>query len=160
MKRVSEQPADLAPDPVAERVLRSRPVLRSLWLLAGVLMLGTVLAICLMPLSVPPSGPVYNDKVMHVLTFIILTVWFAPLTGATAGKRRVVLVLALTTYGILIEFLQSFTEYRSAEFADLVADVGGILLGVLLLKLGLHRWPAFVEHGILRLPVKHQREPS
>jgi VanZ family protein len=129
------------------------PRLRALWLILGFLMLAGVLAICLVPLNLPPAAALYNDKVMHVLTFVLLTVWFGALQKQPGRGGQLKLVGALFFYAIAIEVLQSFTTYRSAEFADLVADLIGILLGGVLLRLGMSGWPGFIEKRILRLPI-------
>ena len=53
--------------------------------------------------------------------------------GCRAFPRRAVAVLcALLAYGGLIELLQSLTPYRSAEWADWLADGLGLLLGKVL----------------------------
>jgi VanZ family protein len=124
--------------------------LRILWWVLGLLMLAFVLVLCLVPLNLPPSAPVYNDKVLHVFTFTVLAVWFGALQAATVNKRLLLAALLLF-FGVMIEILQSFTAYRSAEFADFVADFGGVFLGLILLQLGLSRWPIFVETYIFRL---------
>ncbi len=136
------------PDSAAAPAIR----LRTLWFVLGILMLACVLAICLVPLNLRPVAAVYNDKVMHVLTFVLLTVWFGALQTQRARSAQIKLVAALFFYAIAIEVLQSFTTYRSAEFADLVADLIGILLGGILLRLGMSGWPAFIEKHIFRLP--------
>ena len=124
--------------------------LAKLWWALGALMLASVLAICLVPLHLPPSAELYNDKVMHVLTFVLLAVWFGALQSATL-KKRLLLAVLLLAFGIIIEILQSFTAYRSAEFADFVADAGGVVLGLVLLQLGFARWPVFIETHVFRL---------
>jgi VanZ family protein len=124
--------------------------LRALWLILGFLMLAGILAICLVPLNLPTEAMTYNDKVMHALTFVLLTVWFGALQKPHGRSGQLKLVGALFFYAIAIEVLQSFTTYRSAEFADLVADLIGILLGGILLRLGMSGWPIFIEKRILR----------
>ncbi len=124
--------------------------LRGVWWAGGCVLVGIVLYVCLTPLSVPPGATLYNDKVMHVLTFAFLAIWFGALLPA-AVISRVFLFLTLFGFGILIEVLQSFTAFRSAEFGDVVADGVGAMLGIALLYAGLMQWPRFVESRILRL---------
>jgi VanZ family protein len=65
------------------------------------------------------------DKANHVLAFGVLT-----LLGCLAYPGRTArIVLALFAYGVLIEVLQSFTGYRSAEVLDLLADAVGLAVG-------------------------------
>jgi VanZ family protein len=85
-----------------------------------------------------------------VLTFVILTVWFGGLQRNQSLRGRVILLATLCAYGVLIEILQSQTAYRSAELADLLADLLGIVVGLGLLSVGLYRWPAWVERYVLR----------
>ncbi len=83
-----------------------------------------VLALALLPpsIDVPSTG---WDKINHVLAFSVLT-----LLGARAYPRHIKTVLTgLLAYGGLIECLQSLTPYRSAEWADLLADAVGLLVG-------------------------------
>lgn len=51
--------------------------------------------------------------------------WFCQIY--TQGKRLVIGVLLLAM-GIAIEFLQGMTDYRSFEYADMLADAIGISL--------------------------------
>ena len=93
---------------------------------------------------VPIDGGGVNDKLGHLLTYAVLAGWFA-------GIARSLPVLfaslaALVGYGILIEFLQGLTGYRYAEFADVVANTMGCVIGGLVyltpLNRGLHRLEA------------------
>ncbi len=83
-----------------------------------------VLILALMP-SAPQMPTTGWDKSNHLLTFSMLVLLGQ---GAYPG-HRVKLLLGLLAYGGLIELLQSFTSYRFAEGADLLADGLGLLLG-------------------------------
>ena len=71
------------------------------------------------------SVPVANsDKILHFLAFYTL----AFLLDFSFPKSRfgVLKIIVLIGYGILIEYVQSFLPYRSAEVVDLLTDVVGI----------------------------------
>ena len=82
-----------------------------------------------MPLS-DTSLPKINDKLAHIVVFFC----FAVLTDLTTARKPFWLWkgLPLVGYGLLIEVSQSFTDYRSFEWADLAADATGIGLYYLL----------------------------
>lgn len=83
-----------------------------------------VLALALMPAdsSLPTTG---WDKLNHLLVFAIVF-----LLGRQAYPgRNAEVMLGLLCYGGLIEVLQSFTPYRSAEWEDLIADSLGLIIG-------------------------------
>ena len=77
------------------------------------------------------------DKWMHGLAFAMLALWF---TGQYARSSYVRIAIMLLAYGLLIEVVQSFVPYRSAEFADLAADAAGICTGLLIAMLGTGGW--------------------
>jgi VanZ family protein len=124
--------------------------LPKLWWALGAVMLAAVLVICLVPLGLSPPIPFYNDKVMHLLTFVLLAVWFGGLQAGTV-KQRLLLTALLLIFSVIIEILQFFTTYRSAEFADFLADAGGVAVGLILLQLGFARWPVFIETHVFSL---------
>lgn len=96
------------------------------------------LALCVLALieAISPSGgtpavfPGF-DKVVHAAVFAVLGAWFAAL-HRSAG-RRLIVALALTGFGVAIEILQSLTG-RDTSAWDVVADVVGIAIGILLLS--------------------------
>lgn len=110
------------------------------WLVCGLLLLSFGVLSALSPL--PSSMATLNDKLLHTGGFLAYMLWFGGLF-----ERRFLpgIALALTVYGLLIELLQSLTLTRQGEFADLVADVAGILLGWLLSAAGLSRWCTKLE---------------
>jgi VanZ family protein len=70
-----------------------------------------------------------SDKVVHAEAFFGLGLWFGSLAGPSHW-RRVGLLLLL--YGALIEILQGAMALgRTADLRDLVADAGGLVLGLL-----------------------------
>ena len=80
----------------------------------------------------PPSGdaPLFDfpngDKVLHASAFFVLS--FLLNRASSSINRRIRNMLSLLSFGILIEFLQSFTSYRTVSLGDVVADLVGILL--------------------------------
>ena len=88
-----------------------------------------VMVLSLLPLEAdaPSLG---LDKANHLAAFALLA-----LLGCRAFPANLILVLSgLLAYGGLIEILQAFTEYRSAEWGDLLADALGLVLGWLVTR--------------------------
>lgn len=99
-----------------------------------------VLAVLVLSLIPPePYVPTTGwDKSNHMLGFAVLmmTGWRA----YPAWPGRV--WLGLLAFGGLIEILQSFTGYRSAEWLDLLADAVGLVLGFGAGLAAARMWPA------------------
>lgn len=96
----------------------------------------------LIPLKSLP-GPNFKllDKAWHLVAFAGLTLLLSRVflhwgRGGTAARDA---AIAATLLGALLEILQSFTAYRSADWADLLADALGAALAYLVLS-GLSRW--------------------
>ena len=86
------------------------------------------LAVLFTPASDVPSAPFGVDKAVHVVVFAVLA-----LTGRWAGFRRPPLVILLTGYAAVCEVVQQLSPLgRSASVGDWLADVIGLLCGVLL----------------------------
>lgn len=92
--------------------------------------------ICIEILSLLPKSPeiILNswDKFNHFLAFSTLFVFFN--LAFKSVKFRVSFVLLLL-FGIQIEIAQSFTPNREFSFFDILADVVGLIFGILALKL-------------------------
>ena len=82
--------------------------------------------VSLMP--VPDTG--VNDKFSHLVTYFILGGWFGLL--ATGRVSLGWTIVGLIAYGMLIELLQGMTTHRYAEWADVLANTGGTMAGILL----------------------------
>ena len=96
---------------------------------------ATVIAlIAIIYLAIEPSNiqtvDAMNDKGKHTFAFFVLTVGFL-------GFWRFPLLpvgLSLLAFGVAIECMQYFIPGREASFRDVMADLLGILLGVLLVR--------------------------
>jgi VanZ family protein len=85
------------------------------------------------PQSAQPDLPV-GSIATHGIAFVLLTV--ALLAAYFPRGPFWIPVSLLAAYGLLIEAVQAFIPYRSAELHDLVVDFVGIAVGVVL-----YRWP-------------------
>ncbi|MGI2258952.1 VanZ family protein [Shewanella sp. GXUN23E] len=75
-----------------------------------------------------PQGIPNLDKVGHFGSFLLLS-W---LTFEAFRLRWFLLVPLMALYAFGIELVQSFLPYRSASFADFVADMAGVAIFYLL----------------------------
>ncbi len=118
------------------------------WRIAGVLLLIGVLVTAMMPAVFPWSGELearwlqLSDKWLHGITFAFLAVWYS---GQFAPRSYWWLAVGLLAFGALIEFCQSLVTYRTAETGDLVADMLGIVAGLILAVIGLGGWSLRAE---------------
>ena len=81
-----------------------------------------------------------NDKVEHMIAFFTLAVLGRLAYRATPAIRT---WLLLTAFGAVIEFTQLIPAlHRDSSFADWVADVIALSVGVLLVAIGTRQWNA------------------
>lgn len=102
---------------------------------ARLLLLLALVAITVLALIPQTEVPVTTlwDKADHALAFLVLGVlaqWAFP-----AARFALPIAPALIGYGALLEIVQTLTPTRVGSFADLVADLIGILLAAGLIKL-------------------------
>ena len=88
----------------------------------------TVLTVAMLwPINQPPPAPDGSDKVVHLITFAALAF---PL--ARTGRFGLAPVfVGASVFGGLIEVLQPYFG-RSADVQDLIADIAGVGLGIVL----------------------------
>ncbi len=119
----------------------------SRWRLASALLLVSLLILMLLPEpSDWPNLSEYtfenSDKLVHFIVFTALAIWFAGLYRRALYWR---IAGGLVLYGLLIEVLQSATNFRSGEVLDLFADIAGIAVGIIVANLGFAGWSKRVE---------------
>ena len=87
----------------------------------GLLALGVVSLI-----PAPDLGG--GDKIGHFMAYAMLSAWFSLLVEQRKSLWRI--LLGLIAYGLLLEFLQGLTSYRSGDLADAVANSLGVMTGL------------------------------
>ena len=121
--------------------------LKAWWLALGWMMVSGLLVLTLMPHPPQPLTFDFADKIEHLAGFAWLSLWFQQIV---VQRRKKWAALGLVLLGVFIEVAQSFTATRSFEYADMVADGVGVLLGAWLARGKLGRMLLFVENWLLR----------
>ena len=109
-------------------------------------MLIVVMVFALLPLS-DITSPRISDKLIHGLAFAVLMTWFG---GIFSARGWFWVGLGLLGYGVIMELLQNLTAHREFEWWDMIADLVGLGVGVILLRLGAARWCERLEALLLR----------
>lgn len=125
------------------------------WRQAGIALLLAVSLAMMTPTIwlwpfVTRSDFVLMDKWLHLLTFLMLTVWFAGQYGRRSYWR---LLVGLTAFGGLIELGQGLLAYRTAEWQDLFADMLGIGAGLVVALAGAGGWSLRFEEWLAKWQV-------
>ncbi len=79
------------------------------------------------PQDMAPKVGSLSDKSIHFIAFAVLTLLLRFAYSITWFQT----FLLLLVYAVFIEFSQFFTPNRSAELLDVVADIIGIVIGLL-----------------------------
>ncbi len=113
--------------------------LARLWWVLGALLIVAAAVVCLIPHDEIPENFDLNDKASHLIGHGTLALYFAGLVP----RRRWWKIFALQLlFGIAIEFAQYYMHAgRNGDPRDVVANALGALLGLLLARCGLSRWP-------------------
>jgi VanZ family protein len=114
------------------------------WQAAGLMLLVVVFAATLMPAVWFWSDRrglitwfMNVDKWLHAATFVLLAIWFSGQYRPGSYWR---IGIGLILFGVFIEICQRMVTYRSAEWFDIVADAGGIAVGLVAATAGLGGW--------------------
>ena len=114
------------------------------WRIASAVLLLAVLAAAIMPAVWfwPNRGQMGGwiegiDKWVHAGTFAVLAIWFS---GQYRVRSYWRIAIGLFAFGLLIEACQRMVVYRTAEWYDVAADAGGIIVGLCIASAGLGGW--------------------
>jgi len=97
----------------------------TIWLIA----VFSTVTLAVIPAEHIPTQP-GSDKMLHLLAFCLLMIW--PTTTLDYLKNAIFCGIFLLFVGIGIEILQSFIPSRTAEFMDVVYNVGGAIGGFII----------------------------
>lgn len=99
-----------------------------LWLSIGCALVALVIFMSLTssPIDIGVSLP-YEDKVYHAFAYFVLMFWFGQIYHGRS--ERIIVALIFIFMGVMLEYFQSFNPKRFAEFADMLANATGVVLG-------------------------------
>lgn len=109
--------------------MSSHLAMQRLWFSVGLLMLLVIAVVSLIPIDqpLPMRGA---DKFEHVLAYFVLMYWW----GMVQPRRLWAWLLFLPLFGLALELMQALTPYRFMEWRDAVANMAGVVLGLVILK--------------------------
>lgn len=99
-----------------------------LWRGIGWLMIAIVAFLLVTPRVPDPLDVAHADKLYHVAGFAVLAIWAALLFESHRALLWRGLLLA--AFGAGMEGVQALLPWRSADLADLLANLGGVALGI------------------------------
>jgi VanZ family protein len=109
------------------------------WWGLGAFLFIAAAVVCLVPRQQVPPGFDMNDKVGHLLGHGALAAYFA---GLVPRHRWWKIFVLLLLFGICVEFAQYYMKVgRHGDVRDVIANSAGAALGLLVARLGVHRWP-------------------
>lgn len=93
----------------------------------GWCLVAVIVVLSLIPTpTMPPVTETWDDKIAHCLAYACVMAWFAVIAPRASWWR---LAGAVITLGIALEFCQGLLPYRTASFADAIANTIGVLIG-------------------------------
>jgi VanZ family protein len=104
------------------------------WLGIGVALVALVAFLSLSPNPLD-AGRFHEVKLGHVIAYATLMLWFAQIFRSTQGRIAVGLSLALL--GVVLEYLQGATGYRTFAYSDMRDNTLGVIAGLTLAYVGL-----------------------
>ncbi|MFH0845765.1 MAG: VanZ family protein, partial [Pseudomonadota bacterium] len=104
-----------------------------LWLTMGWILVAIVICLLLIPVSQVDLPEIRGmDQVAHLTLYGIMMFWFGLIYLPDREYKK--LGACLILLGILIEFIQGFTSYRSMQLMDMFSNTIGVSLGFLLAR--------------------------
>ncbi|MCK4708451.1 MAG: VanZ family protein, partial [Gammaproteobacteria bacterium] len=97
-----------------------------LWFSMAYALLAIVGVLSLVP--APEIDIEGSDKLMHFLTYFVLSACFTTLVRY--NRSLIFIAVGLVAYGVLLEFLQGLTGYRFMEVYDVLANSIGVITGL------------------------------
>jgi VanZ family protein len=99
---------------------------RRTWIALGVAIIAAIWILSLIP-DPPHFGVEGEDKAGHFVAYGILMLWWSQIL--IRSSDRLIIAAAFVAMGIVIEFVQGWTGWRTFEVADMAADAIGVGLG-------------------------------
>ena len=92
--------------------------------------LGIVLLLYLSLTPEPPNTQLeHGDKLGHMLAYGVLTYFWAQVL--TARRQRLALALSFIVLGVILEYIQGWTGWRTFDYYDMLANSAGVVAGAI-----------------------------
>ncbi|MDO8350723.1 MAG: VanZ family protein [Gallionella sp.] len=117
-----------------------------LWAGAGWLLVALVVYLSLVPHPPEPLSFEHVDKLEHTFAYAMLSFWFCQ--SYSLAKSRIVVIAALVSMGIGLEFVQDWSGYRMFDVLDMLANSLGVLIGWLLAMTPLGHAFTYIERRL------------
>ncbi len=111
-----------------------------LWHLIGAMMVVFIVYTALAPHPMLTMSGKWSDKIYHFSGYFGVMAWYAQFV-----KQRVMTIILLLLLGISLEFAQMLVNTRSFEWADMLANVSGVVIAAILIRGVLAKLLCFVE---------------
>ena len=111
-------------------------------------MVAGVIVLSLIPVEVDLGED--SDKAAHFLAYGSLSLWFGMIFSDRI--RQLGITVGIVALGVVLEFLQGLTGYRTFSIADMIANALGAGLGWGLAQTQLKNGLAWIERRILGVP--------
>ncbi len=123
--------------------------LRKLWLTLGWFWLLIIVTLSL--ISIPKIAELsilYIDKIEHTISYFVLMFLFSQCYKAKV--IRLAYALLFIFLGVSLEFLQGYTVTRQFEYADMLANTSGVILGLILSDSFFNKIIRYLDSMLLR----------
>jgi len=89
----------------------------------GLVVLVVWLSLTPRPIEIPVEQ---GDKLAHFAAYAALMFWFAQIEAR--HRRRLLYAIGFVALGVVLEWAQGLTDYRTFEVADMVAEAIGVMV--------------------------------
>lgn len=114
-----------------------------LWHFLGALQVLLVVYLMLTRITVEVEVISHVDKIAHWTVFSVLMSWYAQLMHSRWS--RVFSTACIVILGIGLEYLQALSPYRHFDYADMLANMVGIISGIILMRISGLRYLYWLE---------------
>ncbi|MGV8095610.1 MAG: VanZ family protein [Mangrovibacterium sp.] len=103
-----------------------------------------ITVLCIMPQNDLPKGPEipYFDKFIHFMLYFVLVTLSLFVFSASKHSNKIILISIIFAFSFFIEVIQGILPFgRTFSLLDLLANLSGILAGLLLFQRKLNTYP-------------------
>jgi len=118
-----------------------------IWLMLGWAQVCLIILLSLTPSPVELPGLIGMDKLIHLLAYAFVMLWFGLCYTPCGAYNR--LGIGLVLMGIFLELIQSIIGYRSMSYVDMTANFLGVASGWLLAKTRLSAALTYMEGKLM-----------